>query len=68
VSEGKGWAYQGDNVIEHMSLTNRHPHKIRVICIHDVDVKMICGYRRGQIFVDEGMGKNGTYNNLVDNG
>ena len=45
VSEGTqgGSSYQGDNVIQHMSLTNRHPHKSGVICIHDVDVKMVCG-------------------------
>jgi hypothetical protein len=59
VSEGTqgGGSYQGDNVIEHMGLTNRHPHKSSVICVHDVDVKMICDCCRAQIFLDEGMGE-----------
>ena len=49
-----------------MRLTNGHPHKSYVICIHDVDVKVI--YSRQARISSKEMGEDITYNSLVDNG
>jgi len=55
-----------------MSLADRHSHKTRVVCVHNVDMKVICGRETMQSFTSvtgaENEHKDGTYNNWADNG
>src|SRR6266853_5770720 len=59
-------AYQRNDIVEHMSLTNSHTLQTRMTCIHNVHVKVICG--RQTCASSAGRKEDVTYNNLADSG
>ena len=41
-----------------MGLANSHPHKTRMVCVHNVDVEVICGSSNDAQFCDSDKSRN----------